>query len=85
MRHVGAPLVPSRTSVPREMEKSAVIGVVESLRPCYPPETVALAARRKFFQHCERGGRLACLFSLLLLHCGILKRTVFEINFRIVG
>lgn len=34
----------------------------ESLRPCYPPETVALAARRKFFQHCERGGRLACSF-----------------------
>lgn len=31
MRYVGAPLVPSRTSVPREMEKSAVIGVVERI------------------------------------------------------
>lgn len=55
----------------------------ESLRPCYPPETVALAARRKFFQHCERGGRLACSFLSLTAALRHLETHIFEINWMV--
>lgn len=84
MRHVGA-LGPSRTSVPREMEKSVVIGVVERIASALLSSRNGGFGRAQEILSTLRERRpVSMFFSLLLLHCGILKRTVFEINW-IVG
>lgn len=85
MRHVGA-LGPSRTSVPREMEKSAVIGVVERIASALLSSRNGGFGRAQEILSTLRERRpVSMFFSLLLLHCGILKRTVFEISWIVVG
>lgn len=85
-RRVGA-LGPSGTSVPRETERTAMIGVGQRIGSSLASSRNGGFGRAQEILSTLRERQPAsslAFFSLLLLHCGNSKRTVFEISW-IIG